>query len=55
MEHKIVMMTPKERLAMAEEIIERGKKYLPLLEEARAKGLIPPPPKDDPTEGRPGR
>jgi phage terminase small subunit len=31
-EHEVMMMTPEERLARAEEIIERGKKYLPAFE-----------------------
>ena len=34
-------MTTGERLALAEQIIRDGQKYLPLLQEARHKGLIP--------------
>ena len=37
---RVETMTPAERLQLTEEIIERGKKYLPLLEAARAKGLV---------------
>ena len=55
---QIMAMSPAERVQLAEDIIERGKKYLPLLAEARAKGLVPPAPEeegDGPTEGRPAR
>ena len=48
-------MTPRERVALADEIIERGKRYLPALEEARAKGLVPPRPEDEGDGQRRGR
>jgi phage terminase small subunit len=43
-EYRVSRMTPAERLELANEILKRGEKYLPLLEEARARGEAPPAP-----------
>jgi hypothetical protein len=43
-------MTPAERLELANEILKRGEKYLPLLEEARARGEAPPAPEGEDDE-----
>jgi len=40
-EQRVINMTPAERLQMAAEIIRDGQKYLPILEDAEAKGLVP--------------
>ena len=40
-------MTPAERLELANEILKQGEKYLPLLEEARARGEVPPAPEGE--------
>jgi len=40
-EQRVINMTPAERLQMAAEIIRDGQKYLPILEDAEARGLVP--------------
>jgi phage terminase small subunit len=46
-EHRVKNMTSEERLALIDEIMERGKKYLPLLQETRARGEVPPAPEGE--------
>jgi len=46
-EYRVSRMTPSERLELANELLRRGEKYLPLLEEARARGEVPPAPEGE--------
>jgi phage terminase small subunit len=50
-EHRIKQMTPGERLQMADELLERGRQYLPLYEQAVRNGEVIEAPAEEVEEG----